>query len=130
MPRSKVVGAAGASRVDHLRYLNAFMAGLLARYLQRPAVDLAADGVGYRSVLMDLDDEEFREMTRALNQRWRHTSAAGGGRAGPSACWPRSRCRWTTSRRSDPRRHRELGLEPAKGLEPITCRLQGGCSTS
>lgn len=62
---------AGASREDHLRFFNAFVAGLLARYaryLQRPEVDLVADGVGYRTVLLDLDDEEFTELTRAMNR--------------------------------------------------------------
>jgi hypothetical protein len=62
---------AGASREDHLRYFNAFVAGLLARYaayLERPEVDLTADGVGYRTLLMELDDDELREMTMDVNR--------------------------------------------------------------
>jgi len=61
---------AGASREDHLRYFNAFAAGLVAhfaRYLRRPEIDLARDGVGYRSVVMNLSDEELEAMGRDLN---------------------------------------------------------------
>ncbi|HLH70560.1 MAG TPA: helix-turn-helix domain-containing protein [Candidatus Dormibacteraeota bacterium] len=61
---------ATASREDHLRYFNAFAAGLVAhfaRYLQRPRVDLARDGVGYRAVAVNLSDEELEAMSRDLN---------------------------------------------------------------
>jgi DNA-binding transcriptional ArsR family regulator len=61
---------AEAGREDHLRYFNAFAAGLVAhfaRYLRRPEIDLVRDGVGYRSVVMNLSDEEFEAMGRDLN---------------------------------------------------------------
>src|SRR5215467_4010514 len=56
---------AQATRDEHLGYFTAFAAGLIAqfeRYLQRPEVDLVADGVGYRHVVLDLTDDEVQEM--------------------------------------------------------------------
>ncbi|PCC68021.1 Helix-turn-helix domain-containing protein [Nannocystis exedens] len=58
---------------DHTRGFAAFTAHLLdawGRYIKRAAargaVDLAADGAGYRSTLLHLDDAEFRELVTAL----------------------------------------------------------------
>jgi len=61
---------AQATRDEHLGYFTAFAAGLIAqfeRYLQRPEIDLVADGVGYRHIVLDLSDEEVQEMAVALN---------------------------------------------------------------
>jgi hypothetical protein len=61
---------AQATRDEHLRYFTSFAAGLIAqfeRYLQRPEIDLAADGVGYRQVVIDLSDEEVQELAVAVN---------------------------------------------------------------
>ncbi|MFZ6177586.1 helix-turn-helix domain-containing protein [Nannocystis pusilla] len=58
---------------DHTRGFAAFTAHLLdawGRYIQHAAasgsVDLAADGAGFRSALLHLDDTEFRELVAAL----------------------------------------------------------------
>ncbi|MDC0715635.1 helix-turn-helix domain-containing protein [Nannocystis bainbridge] len=59
---------------DHTRGFAAFTAHLLdawGRYVQRAAtssgsVDLAADGAGFRSTLLHLDDAEFGELVAAL----------------------------------------------------------------
>ena len=61
---------AHASREEHLGYFTAFAAGLIAqfeRYLERPEIDLVADGVGYRHVVLDLTDDEVQEMAVAVN---------------------------------------------------------------
>jgi DNA-binding transcriptional ArsR family regulator len=61
---------ANASRDDHMRYFTLFVASLLgefARYLQRNAIDLAVDGVGYRQEVLYLNDDEFLQMAMALN---------------------------------------------------------------
>lgn len=61
---------AEATRDEHLGYFTTFAAGLIAqfeRYLQRPEVDLVADGVGYRQVVLNLSDEEVQEMAAAVN---------------------------------------------------------------
>ena len=61
---------AQATRDEHLGYFTAFAAGLIAqfeRYLQRPEIDLVADGVGYRHIVLDLSDEEVQQMAVALN---------------------------------------------------------------
>jgi DNA-binding transcriptional ArsR family regulator len=61
---------ANATREDHLAYFTTFAAGLIGqfeRYLRRPEVDLVADGVGYRQVVLNLSDEELLEMAVALN---------------------------------------------------------------
>lgn len=60
---------ADASREDHFRYFSTFAAGLLgqySRYLERDRIDLAADGVGYREVVLNLSDREFRHMIASL----------------------------------------------------------------
>ena len=65
---------AAATREDHLRYFNAFLAGLtaqFARYLQRPAIDLRSDGAGYRSVVLNLSDEEVIAMSRDVGMALR-----------------------------------------------------------
>lgn len=59
------------SRDDHLDFFTTFVATLLndfAHYLQRDTIDLRADGVGYRQVALYLSDEEFLQMSIALNQ--------------------------------------------------------------
>ena len=64
------VDLAKSSRDDHLGYFTAFAAGLIAQfeqYLDRPAIDLLKDGVGYRQVVLNLTDEEIMEMAGALN---------------------------------------------------------------
>jgi DNA-binding transcriptional ArsR family regulator len=61
---------ANATREEQLGYFTTFAVGLVAqfeRYLQRPEIDLLADGVGYRQFVLNLSDEEFREMASALN---------------------------------------------------------------
>jgi hypothetical protein len=55
---------------DSIFAINFIGAGLVAhfaRYLRRPEIDLVRDGVGYRSVVMNLSDEEFEAMGRDLN---------------------------------------------------------------
>jgi DNA-binding transcriptional ArsR family regulator len=59
-----------ASREDNMRYFTMFVASLLgefARYLHRDRIDLVVDGVGYRQVVLELDDEEFLRLAAALN---------------------------------------------------------------
>jgi DNA-binding transcriptional ArsR family regulator len=59
-----------ASREDNMRYFTLFVASLLgefARYLQRDQIDFAADGVGYRQVVLYLNDDEFLQLATALN---------------------------------------------------------------
>ncbi|WP_344967364.1 helix-turn-helix domain-containing protein [Streptosporangium fragile] len=61
----------GATPDDHLRYFAAFLAALqgeFARYLGRPGIDLAADGVGYRTFVVNLTDEEFLAFMASLNE--------------------------------------------------------------
>jgi DNA-binding transcriptional ArsR family regulator len=58
------------TRGDHMRYFATFIAGLLgdfARYLERPTIDLTADGAGYRQVTFAATDEEMMELGQALN---------------------------------------------------------------
>ena len=60
---------AGVSAEDHFRYFSMFAAGLLgefSRYLERDCIDLQADGVGYREVVLNLSDREFRDMITDL----------------------------------------------------------------
>lgn len=60
---------ADATAEDHFRYFSTFAAGLLgqfSRYLERDSIDLEADGVGYREVVLNLSDREFREMIAGL----------------------------------------------------------------
>lgn len=54
----------------HLRLFLAFCAALVddfRRYLDRPAFDLAADGVRYRQVPLYLDDTEYRAFLAQLD---------------------------------------------------------------
>jgi Helix-turn-helix domain len=54
---------------EHRQMFLAFVAGLIGdfdRYLARGDIDLLRDGVSYRMVGMWLDDEELRELARAL----------------------------------------------------------------
>jgi DNA-binding transcriptional ArsR family regulator len=56
---------------DHMRLFVGFIASLLddyARYLEgSEQIDLVADGVGYRKVILHLSQEELAEMSRDLN---------------------------------------------------------------
>lgn len=59
---------------DHMRYFTAFCAALMGsfdRYLQRDRIDFAADGVGYRSVSLWLNDEEFQQLLLEMNRPFR-----------------------------------------------------------
>ena len=61
---------ASMSHDEHLGYFQAFAAGLIEqfdRYLERSDVDFVRDGVGYRAVVLDLTDDEFIELAKALN---------------------------------------------------------------
>ena len=52
-----------ATPEEHFRYFTTYVAGLLdeyGRYLERPHIDLEADGVGYRDIVLNLSDDEFR----------------------------------------------------------------------
>lgn len=65
----KASDLAEASREDHFRYFSTFAAGLLgqfSRYLNRDHIDLEGDGVGYREVVLNLSDREFRDMIAGL----------------------------------------------------------------
>lgn len=56
---------ANATREDHFRYFASFLAGLLGEYghyLERPEIDLVADGVGYREYVLNLTNDELLEM--------------------------------------------------------------------
>jgi DNA-binding transcriptional ArsR family regulator len=56
---------AAATREDHFRYFATFVSDLLGeygRYLERPEIDLEGDGVGYRQHVLNLSDEELREL--------------------------------------------------------------------
>lgn len=58
-----------ATRADHERYFTAFVSTLLAdfdRYLSRGEPDLAADGAGYHTLVMNLSDAELREFAASL----------------------------------------------------------------
>jgi DNA-binding transcriptional ArsR family regulator len=60
---------AGVSAEDHFRYFSMFIAGLLgefSRYLERDRIDLEADGVGFREVVLNLSDREYRDMIAGL----------------------------------------------------------------
>lgn len=59
----------GIGTEDHYRYFSTFAAGLLgqfSRYLERDHIDFEADGVGYREVVLNLSDREFRDMIVGL----------------------------------------------------------------
>jgi DNA-binding transcriptional ArsR family regulator len=61
---------AEATRDDHLRYFSIFATGLIAqfdRYLERESIDLEADGVGYRELVLQLTDDEFARFLSALS---------------------------------------------------------------
>ena len=60
---------ADVSAEDHFRYVSTFAAGLLgrfSRYLECESIDLEADGVGYREVVLNLSDRESREMISGM----------------------------------------------------------------
>jgi DNA-binding transcriptional ArsR family regulator len=57
------------SREDHQRYFTTFIATLLTdfeQYLQREEIDIRR--VGYRQVALYLSNEEFDQLTQALNE--------------------------------------------------------------
>jgi DNA-binding transcriptional ArsR family regulator len=61
---------AKATRDDHLRYFSIFATGLIAqfsRYLERESIDLEADGVGYREMVLQLTDDEFAKLLTSLS---------------------------------------------------------------
>ena len=61
---------AAATPADHVRWFAGFTASLLgafARYVAAGPADYARDGVGYREVVLNLDDREFLDMALALN---------------------------------------------------------------
>ncbi|MNL51569.1 hypothetical protein D3C87_1746750 [compost metagenome] len=52
-----------------MRYFTTFLTSLMGdfgRYLERDRIDLVADGVGYRTVPLNLSDEEFLRLAQAL----------------------------------------------------------------
>ncbi|HKV87570.1 MAG TPA: helix-turn-helix domain-containing protein [Candidatus Dormibacteraeota bacterium] len=58
------------SRDEQLGYFQAFLAGLIDqfdKYLERPDIDLVRDGAGYSAVVLNLTDDEFIEMAKAMN---------------------------------------------------------------
>lgn len=62
---------AKASRHDHLRYFITFLATLIEQYghyLERDEIDLEADGVGYRTLPLNLSDDELHEMVSKINR--------------------------------------------------------------
>jgi DNA-binding transcriptional ArsR family regulator len=61
---------ATATPEDHMRWFTMFVASLIGdfgRYLARERIDVAADGVGYRQVPLQLTDQEFAELAGRLN---------------------------------------------------------------
>ena len=73
---------ARVSPADHMRYFATFVAGLIgsfARYLRRPTIDLARDGVGYRQVTLNLTDEELVTLVTDLDARMRRELANDSG---------------------------------------------------
>lgn len=61
---------AHATREDHMRYFMTFCVTLMRLfgvYLEREKIDFAADGVGYHTHLLHLDDDEFREFLTDLS---------------------------------------------------------------
>ncbi len=62
---------AHATKEDHMRYFTLFCAMLMSDfndYLQRETIDFVADGVGYRTVSLYLDDHEFLELVARLQE--------------------------------------------------------------
>jgi len=58
-----------ATKEDHFRFFTTYVAGLLdvyGRYLSRSEVDLEADGVSYRETVLNLTDDELRELLTEL----------------------------------------------------------------
>jgi DNA-binding transcriptional ArsR family regulator len=61
----------GATTADHLRWFTVFLAGLLdeyGHYLAQGTPDLAADGVGYRQVPLELTDDEFAALAHRVGE--------------------------------------------------------------
>ena len=76
---------AEATREDHSRYFSIFATGLIAqfgRYLERESIDLEADGVGYREMVLQLTDDEFAQLVTSLRSLLLPAAMneAGGGR--------------------------------------------------
>jgi hypothetical protein len=76
--------ALGRDDVEHL--FGAFTAALMSdfrRYLDQPAIDLARDGVGFRSIALTLDDAAFNAFVgefRELLTRYADTTDGPGKR--------------------------------------------------
>jgi DNA-binding transcriptional ArsR family regulator len=61
---------AEATRDDLFRYFSIFATGLIAefgRYLERESIDLEADRVGYREMVLQLTDDEFAQLVTSLS---------------------------------------------------------------
>ena len=76
---------AQATRDDQFRYFSIFATGLIAdfgRYLERESIDLEADGVGYREIVLHLTDDEFTQLVTSLSSLLLPLvmNGAGGGR--------------------------------------------------
>jgi len=76
---------AEATREDHARYFSIFATGLIAQfstYLERESIDLEADGVGYREMVLQLTDDEFAQLAASLSSVLLPAAMneAGGGR--------------------------------------------------
>jgi DNA-binding transcriptional ArsR family regulator len=76
---------AEATREDHARYFSIFATGLIAQfstYLERESIDLEADGVGYREMVLQLTDDEFAQLATSLSSVLLPAAMneAGGGR--------------------------------------------------
>lgn len=62
---------AHATRADHMRYFAAFCAMLMSKfdqYLQLDRIDMAADGVGYRTQSLYLSDEELHRLLQSMRE--------------------------------------------------------------
>ncbi|QCU79186.1 ArsR family transcriptional regulator [Citricoccus sp. SGAir0253] len=73
---------AGMSPEEHRVAFVAFLAGLLSsfeRYLERPDVDLARDGVGYRHLALWLTDAELGELLAEVGDLVRARAGNGPG---------------------------------------------------
>ncbi len=67
-----VEALANLSAADHMRLFTGFIAALLSEFSlyieSSPQIDFVADGVGYRRVVIHLNDEEFIRMATDLNR--------------------------------------------------------------
>ncbi|MFX3624954.1 MAG: helix-turn-helix domain-containing protein [Ectobacillus sp.] len=74
------------SQEEHLHYFTTFLFTLLqdyGEYLRREKIDLFQDGVGYRSLSLYLDDQEFHDLMRQIGKLYHRkleTSKPGPGK--------------------------------------------------